>query len=133
EWRDKTAVLQEAQLDWRKLMNLANPDCFRTAANGVAQLVGRFDWDGVNLAELYFESLEGVGNPSRFTPMNEDVRAEFHRLNGFDPIEIFGNRKDDNSRRVYLEYRVGLARRIQEQWLTELESLRKPKPHLDLV
>ncbi len=21
----------------------------------------RFDWDGVNLAELYFESLEGAG------------------------------------------------------------------------
>src|SRR5262249_1935118 len=89
--------------------------------------------DGVNLAELYFESLEGVSNPSRFTPMNDDVRAEFQRLNGFDPIEIFGKRKDDNSRRVFLEYRVGLARRIQEQWLTELESMRKPNPHLDLV
>jgi len=133
EWREKTGVLQDAQLDWRKLMNLANPDCFRTVANGVGQLINRFDWDGVNLAELYFESLEGVGNPSRFTPMNGDVRADFHRLNGFDPIEIFGKRNDENSRRIFLEYRVGLARRIQEQWLTELESLRKPKPHLDLV
>ena len=25
--------------------------------------MGRFDWDGVNLAELYFESLEGIGDP----------------------------------------------------------------------
>ena len=28
----------------------------------------------MNLAELYFESLEGAGNPARFTPMNDDVR-----------------------------------------------------------
>ena len=26
EWREKTAVLQDAELDWRKLMNLANRD-----------------------------------------------------------------------------------------------------------
>ncbi|HMC61578.1 MAG TPA: hypothetical protein VKJ01_20470, partial [Candidatus Solibacter sp.] len=57
EWREKTAVLQDAQLDWRKLMNLTNRDCFRAVSAGVTQLVTRFDWDGVNLAELYFESL----------------------------------------------------------------------------
>ena len=31
----------------------------------------------MNLAELYFESLEGHENPARLTPMNADVRAEF--------------------------------------------------------
>src|SRR5947208_9164783 len=60
EWREKTAVLQDAQLDWRKLMNLTNPDCFRAVSAGVKALVTRFDWDGVNLAELYFESLDGA-------------------------------------------------------------------------
>ena len=33
EWREKTAVLQDAQLDWRKLMNLANRDCFNAVIN----------------------------------------------------------------------------------------------------
>ena len=55
EWREKTALLQDAELDWRKLMNLTNRDCFRDVAAGVKELVSRFDWDGVNLAELYFE------------------------------------------------------------------------------
>ena len=32
EWREKTAVGQDAQLDWRKLMNLQNPDCRREIA-----------------------------------------------------------------------------------------------------
>jgi len=133
EWHEKTALLQEAQLDWRELMNLANPDCSRAAAAGVRQLAARFDWDGLNLAELYFESLEGIGNPSRFTPMNDDVRAEFRRLHGFDPIELFSSRTDETSRRLFLDYRASLARRIQEQWIGELESLRLTKPHLDLV
>lgn len=133
QWREKTALLQDAQLDWRKLMNLANPDCFRAAATGVHQVMQRFDWDGINLAELYFESLEGIGNPARFTPMNGNVRAEFRRQHGFDPIELFGTRNDETSRRLFLDYRAGLARRIQEQWIGELESVRREKPHLDLV
>ena len=46
EWREKTAVLQDAELDWRKLMNLENRDCFRAVSAGVKSLVSRFDWDG---------------------------------------------------------------------------------------
>jgi hypothetical protein len=133
EWREKTAILQDAQLDWRKLMNLTNRDCFRAVSAGVKQLVGRFDWDGVNLAELYFESLEGMGNASRFTPMNDDVRALYREQAGYDPIELFGARKDEASRKAFLDFRAGLARRMQEEWLGELEGARRDKPQLDLV
>ena len=97
------------------------------------RLVRRFDWDGVNLAELYFESLEGVGNPSRFTPMNDDVRERFRRERGWDPIEIFKSRTDTGSRRAFLDFRAELARRMQEDWLAEIERLRQEKPHLDVV
>jgi len=126
EWREKTAVLQDAQLDWRKLMNLTNRNCFRAVSVGVSQLVTRFDWDGINLAELYFESLEGPGNPSRFTPMNDDVRKEYRAQSGQDPLTAFATP-------AFLEYRAGLARRIQEEWLGQLEQIRRQKPHLDLV
>ncbi|HEY2017510.1 MAG TPA: hypothetical protein VGH38_28590 [Bryobacteraceae bacterium] len=133
KWREKTALLQDAQLDWRKLMNLTNRDCYHAVAAGVGQLVGRFDWDGINLAELYFESLQGIGNPSRFTPMNDDVRARFRKESGFDPIELFGTRKDDASRQMFLNFRSELAGRMQEEWIGEMENIRRQKPHLDLV
>ena len=133
EWREKTAVLQDAQLDWRKLMNLTNRDCFRAVSAGVQQLTARFDWDGVNLAELYFESLEGMANASRFTPMNDDVRALFRQEGGFDPIELFSTRKDAAARASFLEFRASLASKMQEEWIGELETARRPKPHLDLV
>ena len=133
QWREKTAVLQDAQLDWRKLMNLANPDCFRAAAAGVKDLIDRFDWDGVNLAELYFESLEGLSNPARFTPMNDDVRAQFRAVGGFDPIELFQTRKDAPSQRAFLDFRARLARDMQQEWLAEIESIRRDRNYLDIV
>jgi hypothetical protein len=133
QWREKTGVLQDAQLDWRKLMNLSNPDCFRAAAAGVKDLIARFDWDGVNLAELYFESLEGLQNPSRFTPMDDNVRAQFRAIGGFDPIELFQARKDVPSQRAFLDYRANLARDMQLQWLAEIESIRRARNYLDIV
>jgi hypothetical protein len=134
EWREKTAILQDAQLDWRKLMNLNNPDCYAAVSQGVKQLIGRFDWDGVNLAELYFESLEGAANPARFTPMNQDIRDEFRGLHGFDPIALFQSTKPDDSRlRIFLDYRADLARRQQEKWIGQIESIRASKPDLDFV
>ena len=132
-WREQTALQQDAQLDWRKLMNLTNRECFRAVGDGVRAEVARFDWDGVNLAELYFESLEGIANPSRFTPMNTDVRARFQQQAGFDPLELFTTRADDVSRRAFLDFRAALARRMQEEWLAELDQSRRAKPDLDLV
>ena len=138
-WREKTALLEDAQLDWRKLMNLANRDAFHAVSAGVADLVSRFDWDGINLAELYFESLEGHDNPARFTPMNPDVRQEFRSRYGFDPHDLFD---PSSPRRIaqnasgleqFLDFRAGLAARQQSEWISEAEQLRKFKPDLDLV
>jgi hypothetical protein len=110
EWREKTATGQDAHLDWRKLMNLANPDCFKTVSTGVRELISRFDWDGVNLAELYFESLEGVSNPSRFTPYSPDFNT-----------------------RAALDRRANRVIQMHQEWLDQLEQIRKTKRSLDLV
>jgi hypothetical protein len=139
EWREKTAVLQDAHLDWRRLMNLQNPDCRRAISTGLRRLLTRFDWDGVNLAELYFESLEGHANASRFTPMNDNVRRDFQAAFNFDPHDLFDanssrhHAKDPNSLRQFLDWRAALAARMQQEWIAELETLREVRPNLDLV
>ncbi|HLH43500.1 MAG TPA: hypothetical protein VKV74_10965 [Bryobacteraceae bacterium] len=139
EWREKTALLQDAQLDWRKLMNLHNPEAFAAVAEGVRGLLGRFDWDGANLAELYFESLEGAANPARFTPMNADVRGSFFRAQGFDPADLFKIdsplywKNNSPGLKQFLDFRAALAARWQQAWIEEIERVRQSKPHLDLV
>ncbi len=132
-WRDKTASGADAHLDWRKLMNLRNAECRDAARQGLNELLTRFDWDGVNLAELYFESLEGHANPSRFTPMNDDIRREFREAHGFDPIELFRGPAPPERMKLFLDYRAQLARQLQQEWVAEIQQLRHTLPHLDLV
>jgi hypothetical protein len=134
EWREKTALLQDAHLDWRKLMNLEHPQAAAAVRDGLRGLLSRFDWDGINLAELYFESLHGVSNAARFTPMNDQVRAVFQKRAGVDPLELFNARRSDAATmRTFLDFRADLARQWQERWINEVEEIRKTKPHLDLV
>lgn len=139
EWREKTATGQDAHLDWRKLMNLADPACSQAVARGLDALVERFDWDGVNLGELYFESLEGVGNPARFTPFNSSVRADFLSKTGTAiDGKLTGNHREPDEKSTgvvtaFLDYRARLAQRLQEEWLARLAAIRTRKPHLDLV
>jgi hypothetical protein len=138
-WREQTAAGQDAQLDWRKLMNLQNPDCRKAAAEEIGGMLNRFDWDGVNVAELYFESLEGASNPARFTPMNEDVRRDFERTGGFDPKLLFeagssySIAKNPAALRKFLDYRAGLVSKMQTDWLDLIDRTRASKPYLDIV
>jgi hypothetical protein len=139
QWREKTATGQDAALDWRKLMNLQDADCKAAIAGKIQDLLRRFDWDGVNMAELYFESLEGAGNPARFTPMNDDVRKEFEEESGFDPKLLFDPAsshamgRNPAGLRRFLEFRAVLASRMQVEWLGIVERARSAKPWLDLV
>ena len=139
EWREKTATGQDAALDWRKLMNLQNADCKAAVAHKVQDLLQRFDWDGVNLAELYFESLEGAGNPARFTPMDDDVRKAFEQEAGFDPKLLFDPAsshamgRDPVGLRRFLDFRAALVSHMQAEWLATVERARSTKPWLDTV
>jgi hypothetical protein len=93
----------------------------------------------VNLAELYFESLEGASNPARFTPMDEDVRQDFKRAAGFDPKLLFdagspyAMAKNPEGLRKFLDYRAALVSRMQAQWLDLVDKSRTSKPYLDVV
>ena len=129
----KPPLLQDAQLDWRKLMNLQNPDAPPRSAQGSKRMMERFDWDGVNLAELYFESLEGAGNPARFTPMNDDVRAAFRAAGRVGSDRNLGTHNDAASLRQFLDFRAELARQMQEDWLGAVEDFRRSEPDLDVV
>lgn len=139
EWREKTALGQDAELDWRKLMNLHNTACRQEAARRIHKLLQNFDWDGVNLAELYFESLEGAGDSSRFTPMNDDVRREFANLKGFDPKALFeaqspyASQTHREALRAFLDYRAKLAVQLQREWLDIISEDKTNKPYLDIV
>lgn len=137
EWRQKKATGEDAALDWRKLMALENPECFSEVKNYLKGYIESQDWDGVDIAELYFESLMGYRHPESFTPMSSFVRSEFRKMYGTDPINIFSPGspayygKDKGLLNKFLEYRADLCTKLNREVLEFLEPLREEK-HLDI-
>ena len=110
EWRQKTALLQDANLDWLKLMDLQNPDCLREAL-GTLALELELDWDGVDIAEFTItgaggEALEGPERPDYFVSFGKPMRTEFEKVGGFDPLEL----ENPNSKHFWKRDSVGLER-----------------------
>ncbi|MGD1148868.1 MAG: hypothetical protein ABR961_13060 [Thermoanaerobaculaceae bacterium] len=139
EWREKTATGADAHVDWRRLMALSIPECFQAVAGWTVDLLERFDWDGADLAEVYFESPMGLEQPELFTPMNDAVRETFRARSGFDPMDLFDEEsprffeRDPAALDAFLSYRRDAAVDLHERLLGVLAGAREHKPYLDLV
>jgi hypothetical protein len=131
ECREKTASGADAELDWRQLINLSNARCAALAEERVMALLRSFDWDGANLGELYFESLEGFENPSRFTPFSMEAQAYFREKLGLEPLAAMAEKGETRER--FVEARAQLAADLQRAWLDKLRALQKEQPNFDLV
>lgn len=121
EWREKTSSGSDARIGWRYQMNLLAVSARDAAREYFRGLLMRHDWDGVNLAELSWDTNHGLADPANFVPMSDDVRRVFARQAGFDPEELFR----PGSRRHFLRDRVALDRflRFRSDLLLELHEI----------
>jgi uncharacterized protein YdaL len=90
EWRAKTATGEEAGngvVGWRDHMDLDIPECQDAAFDFVEELLQKYRWDGVNIAELNYDT-NGPEDPKRYLPMGPSTRSAFKALGGFDPIQL---------------------------------------------
>ena len=139
EWREKNALLQDAAIFWRKNMNLLNPQAFDAVAAGVTDMLMRFDWDGANVSELYFEGPRGLSDLSEFTPLNDDVRHEVRVRYGFDPADLFNpaspRHYSQNAAglRQFHDYRIELQFQLHVQFLDLLAEVRRRKGSLGIA
>ncbi|MBU6401200.1 MAG: polysaccharide deacetylase family protein, partial [Verrucomicrobia bacterium] len=134
EWRDQTVTGRDADIGWRKFMNFANPACRAAALRAVDELLDQHAWDGVNVAELCFDTEDGLTKPDGYIPMNPDVRRDFKQEAGFDPIRLFDAgspyywKQNPGALGRWTRFRTGLTR----DWLAEvLEHLNRR--HLDVM
>jgi len=136
EWREQTATGREAIVDWRRHMALTDDACLRAVFNELSDLIQKYDWDGINLAELYFESPQGPEAPDIFTPMHSSVRKDFQSQYGFDPVEYFNPRSqyywknniDDWN--TFVSYRKDLIIDLHRKCLTFLHQQNLQKKQL---
>ncbi len=140
EWREKTAYLKDAQIDWRFLMNLANEDCRKQVFTELRDFLAKNDWDGVDFAEMYFEpSPVGPELPENFTPMNDIVRHDFQKQSGFDPVTLFDTtsqhywRSNPADWRKFADYRKALCYQLKTYFLDFLTKVKSQKNSFEVM
>ena len=140
EWREKTASGNDAIVDWRRLMALTDDSCLEAVFHGLSNIIQNYDWDGVNLAELYFESPLGPERPDIFTPMHPSVRVSFESQYGFDPIKLFDEsspyfwRRDAKKFGQFLRFREDLVVKLHEEFLQFLhEQIEQKDSDIEII
>jgi uncharacterized protein YdaL len=88
-WRAITATGDEGKVGWRYHMDLDIPECQDVAYDFVEDLLKKYPWDGVNIAELNYDTNNGPEDPKNYLPMGATTRSAFKALGGFDPILLF--------------------------------------------
>jgi hypothetical protein len=131
EWREKTATGEDARVDWRLLMALEIPGCMEAVKSEIKKGINAFDWDGVDEAELYFESPLGVEEPENFTPLSNVVRDDFKSRYGVDPMELFNlqsthfHKNDRETLDRFFQYRSELCTRLNRELLLFVKEMRQ--------
>jgi len=138
-WREKTIDETDARASWRYPVALTDTACLRAMEEEYRTLLGEFDWDGVNLAELYFDSGRGFMDPRLFTPMHPSALAEFRRRYGFDMEDVFDStsarywKASPESRREVADFRVGVLEGVYRRLLGMLGGVAAARPGFQVI
>src|SRR5208337_2665210 len=89
DWREKNYKCEEVMAGWRFPVTLTNEACLKAVINEYLRLLKLYDWDGVEIAELNFDSDKGYAAPDKFLPMNASACKEFKAKYNFDLRKIF--------------------------------------------
>jgi uncharacterized protein YdaL len=140
ECREKNAQDNDVHPSWRLPVAMTESACVDKMFQEYKALLERQDFDGVNFAEVYFESSNsGPEDPSTFTPMHISARNEFQRLNGFDPILLLDEsspyywEENPQAWKKFEDYRVDKGIEITERLLGLAEGIKASRPGFDVV
>lgn len=120
-------------------MALEDDSCLAVMSDEYTKILNGYDWDGVNLAELYFEAGKGFENPEIFAPMHPSARREIKKKYGFDLDSIFSQQSptfwktNPAVMNAVVDYRVGQLTLAYESFLSSFTEIAKRKPGFQIV
>ena len=124
---------------WRNLVALTDSACLMKAKEEYSNLLRAYDWDGVNLAELYFESERGTRNPNLYSPMHPSARMEFKSNHRFDPAALFNAKSQfywkNNHKALnqFERYRTKTLGRLHEEFLKLIDKVKTEKNQFEVI
>ncbi|MGA9116886.1 MAG: DUF2334 domain-containing protein [Bacteroidota bacterium] len=139
EWREKNHLGQDVRPSWRYPVAMTDPGCREAMIEHYMALLQRYPWDGVNIAELYFEAGRGFQDPHLWTPGHPSAVAEVERRFGFSIPSVFDERsgiywgRNAAAREVLVGYRVETLEQIYRRLLDALGALRKATDGFEVI
>ncbi|MDX1382019.1 MAG: DUF2334 domain-containing protein [Thermoanaerobaculia bacterium] len=134
ECRAKNALGDDARPDWRYPVALTDDRCRRQAFAEYARILDRYDWDGVNIAELGFFGDGELTEPGSLTPFHPSAVRDFEEVHGFSPLSLFDaasprhHRRDPAALQAFVEFRVDWITDLHRQLLELAEGAAADRP-----
>jgi uncharacterized protein YdaL len=135
EWREKNVYGQDNRASWRYPLAMTDSACVSTMMREYGKFLREYDFDGVNIAETYFESdVRGAGEPGNYAPMHPSARRDFRRRGGFDPAELFNTsspyywKKNPSALQQFEDYRVDRGIDMHRSLLMLAHDVRQERP-----
>ncbi|MHC9545011.1 MAG: DUF2334 domain-containing protein [Vulcanimicrobiota bacterium] len=138
KFREKNFQGKDLHVSWRYPLALEDRECREAVLAEVRKLLTSYDFDGVNLAEIYFEG-EGLTRPETYAPFHPGALKEFRKLNRFDAREIFSpaskryHRKNPAALKAFLNWREDMVTSLHRDCLTLFTEIREEKKDFDIV
>lgn len=139
EWHEKNFENKDVSSGWRNPVALEDEKCLQASIEQYIKLLKSFDWDGVNLAELYFNSDKGFQNPKQFQPMHPSACAEVYKKYKidlkkiFDPNSSFYWKNSAHVRECVTRYRTEKIYELHDKILTAIYGFAKHKPGFQIM
>ena len=133
QWREKNYLNKDVRPSWRYPLALTDTQCLNAVISEYIKFIKAYDWDGVNIGELYFEAGKGFDQPKWFTPMNPSACKEFNDIYGFDmkeifdPSSIFYWKQNPEAKEDVINYRMGKVTSFHDQILRAITDYAKTK------
>ncbi len=134
ECREKDYAGHDARAAWRFVVALTDAKCRTEVGRIVRDILIRYDWDGVNFAEIYFEGVAGFEDARPLTPYHPSARRDFQQRYGFDPQDLFDPASRNYMKRnpqalgLFHEFRADWIVRLHRWALTLAEDVKKARP-----
>ena len=102
-------------------------------------MLKKFDFDGVNIAELCFDAGQGFNEPQIFTPMHPSAAAQFQRMYGYNLNDIFNPsspfywKSNQNVKEQVTAFRVDKITELHQAFLSQISSFAKTRGDFDIV
>ena len=145
EWREKNYLSQDInkgedmKASWRYPVAFTDKRCFDAAMIEYLNLLKKYDFDGVNIAEMNFEAGRGLEDPQLFAPMHSSAIAQFQQKYGYDLREIFNVRSpyywksNPRVKEQVTNFRVDKVVEFHDTFLAQIRSFAKKRIGFDVI